>query len=117
MFPSWRTVMTADMTTMASAYAQSSMPPAAYATVSSAPTAAAVNEPSETYFVVQATRAITGTIRRTGGKSAIAAPAPVATPLPPLNPMNGDQQCPTTAATAAVATHAESNPADRAMTT
>src|SRR5829696_2589390 len=109
MFPSWRIVMIPAITTMATAAAQ--------ITASSAPNPAAVSEPSETYFVVQTTMAMTGTIRRSCGNSAIAAPAPVATPLPPLNPMNGDQQCPATVATAAVATHPESNPTDLAMMT
>ena len=54
--------------------------------------------------------AMTGTPRAPGEAGAIAAPAPVATPLPPLNPMNGDQQCPATAATAAAATHCGSKP-------
>src|SRR5215204_5640813 len=117
MFPSWRTAMIPAMATMAMVNAHSSLPAAAQTTASSEPIPAAINEPSETYFVVQTTRAITGTIMSRYGKSAIAAPAPVATPFPPLNPMNGDQQCPTTVATAAVATQIASNPADLAKRT
>src|SRR5215210_2652680 len=109
--------MIPEMVRIAAADAQSSIPAAAYATASSTASPAAVNAPSETYFVDQTTRAIAGTIRSTCGKRAIAAPAPVATPFPPLNPMNGDQQCPATAATAAVATQAASNPTAVAKTT
>src|SRR5215211_119363 len=58
---------------------------------------------SETYRVTTMMRIITGRTINAQGNMPMIAPAPVATPFPPLKPMYGDQQCPATAAIATAA--------------
>src|SRR5688500_15995646 len=105
MFARLRITMIAPMAQLAAASAQSTRPQAASTTASAAARDEASSDPRETYLVAQTMRAKMGRMANAWGIRAIVAPAPVAIPLPPLNPINGDQQCPATAATAVAATH------------
>ena len=70
----------------------------------------AISDPRDTRRVSQIDRQTTGTTKQPVERVPVAAPAPVATPFPPLNWMKGDQQWPATVATAAAACHQGSNP-------
>lgn len=84
--------MIADMTTTASVMLHCTNPTAPSNTIAKLTTTAPSNDPNETKRVSQITPTMRGNANSTGGYNDTAAPAPVAIPFPPRNPISGDQQ-------------------------